>query len=154
MSLFIYFFLRGSDAYAWNTYQTSNFYKVETLCRDVINDLSVMKFDAQSGSKSWIEQMGYISDQLVALQEALCNLLENEEEARIYLKEDYAYLSDLFMSVEERFNLWNESYPDTKTQRAIRVCLQRIMQENRKNLQKVIACNREINAYDIDFFSA
>ena len=149
----MYFFLRGSDAYAWNVHQNSNFYKVEALCRDVINDLSVMKFDGQSGSFSWIEQSAYISDQLVALQEAVCNLLDHEEEARIHLKEDYDYLYGLFERVEEHFNLWGDAYADSTAHRAIRVCLQRIMQENKKNLKTIMALNREINACDVDIFN-
>lgn len=140
------FFLQYVKASQIGSYLSSDFYKIETLCKEVINDFTVMKFDSVVNI-SWIQQSSYITDQLVALQEAISNLVENKEEVRIYLTEDYVYLLDLFSSVEQQFRKWRKKYA-TKAHGAVAVCLQRIVEQSKKNLQHIIQHNKEIIAPD------
>jgi len=143
------FFFHCLKATPTENYHSTDFYVIETLCKEVINDFRVMKFDS-SLNISWLQQSSYISDQLVALQEAISNLLENEAEVRIYLIEDYAYLLNLFSSVEKNFRKWQKKYTN-KAHNAVGICLQRIVDQSKKNLQKIVASNQEIIALD-DFF--
>ncbi len=140
------FFLQYVKADQGGNYLSSDFCKIETLCKEVINDFTVMKFDS-AVNITWIRQSSYITDQLIALQEAISNLVENEEEVRIYLTEDYAYLLDLFLSVEQQFKKWRKKYA-TKSHNAVAVCLQRIVEQSKKNLQRIVEYNKEVIVSD------
>lgn len=141
----ILFFVRTSKAQETVTYISSDFHKVETLCKDIINDFSVIQSDV-AVDISWLQLSSYIIDQLVALQEAISNLLENKEEVSIYLTEDYAYLLDLFSSVERKFKKWQKKCT-TKADGAVGVCLQKMIDQSKKNLQQILLFNKEVIGY-------
>lgn len=125
-------------------YNGSDFYKIELLCRDVINDFEVLRKNPSDIDISWIQKSSYIAHKVMALQEAISNLVENEEEARLYLTEDYDYLGELFSLVEQHFDLWHNKLNVPKIDLAVGVCLQRMLTESKKNLLKMRDYNKEI----------
>lgn len=148
IKLFFFFFLTICFVIhylkAENPLYNSDFYKIEVLCKDVINDFEVLCNDPSHIDISLIQKSSYITHKIMALQEAICNLVENEAEARLYLTEDYEYLGELFSLVEEHFYRWHNNRTLVKFDLAVGVCLQRMLVESKKNLVKMRNYNKEI----------
>lgn len=140
----VYSSLRSEDKTYTMRYYDSCFYKVDTRAQELLHDLSVLSFDNEV-LVSWMVQSEYLSRQFLSLHEAISNLVENEEEARIYLRDDLTYILTMLEKIEECFNNLYEK-KSSMAHKAVNICLGRLLHRSKKNISDLLANNYEVDA--------
>lgn len=145
----VYSSLRSEDETYIMHYYESYFYKVDTLAQELLHDLSVLSFDNEEYA-SWMVQSEYLSRQFLSLHEAISNLVEHEEEARIYLRDDITYILTMLEKIEEQFTALY-TVKDSFAGKTVKVCLAQLLRQSKKNIKDLLENNHEVNA-DEDFW--
>lgn len=120
-------------------YEEIYFQRLESLCRDIYNDLDVSNTNQAVAAHMHAEN--YLLKQFLLLQHTLEAFINNKEEVRIYLWQDLAYLREIIELLEKKYSegLYTQEQHTPK--------ILAIFAHGKDQLEQLLANNYEVTLY-------